>query len=231
MRVVVAVVLSVPAAAGAQEAPAAPEAVDPAVAEARQAYEDGAAAFRAGEFVRALERFEHAYKLDDAPELLYNIARANEELGRLEPAIYHYELYLKRLPGADDRADVERRIRVMRAFGANEAPKAATEAPAEPPPSLRPFAYVALGLGAAGLVTGGVFAAQLASATDDYDAATTPRAKRAAEEDAESAATGANVGFVAGGALLAAGVALWLLEPEAEGVAIGPGYAGWRATW
>jgi tetratricopeptide (TPR) repeat protein len=223
VRGVVAVVLVVAVGAGAQEAPA----VDPAVVEARRAFEEGRTAFRAGDFETALARFEHAYKLDDAPVLLYNIARANEELGRLEPAIYHYELYLKRLPDAEDRADVERRVRVMRAFGA----KATASAEPPPPVSLRPFAYTALGLGVAGLVTGGVFAARLSAATDDYDAATTPRAKRAAEDDAESAAMWANVGFVAGGALVAAGVALWLLEPDDAGVAIGPGYAGWRTTW
>ncbi|MCA9542328.1 MAG: hypothetical protein KC620_25700, partial [Myxococcales bacterium] len=46
--------------------------------------------------------------------LLYNLARASEEMGDPEQAITHYKTYLARIPqNAEDRGEVETRVRVM----------------------------------------------------------------------------------------------------------------------
>src|SRR5262245_10403638 len=45
--------------------------------------EQGAAAFEAGEWGRAIELFEEAFALSGKPNLVFNIGRVHEELGHL----------------------------------------------------------------------------------------------------------------------------------------------------
>jgi hypothetical protein len=59
-----------------------------------------------------------------------------------------------------------------------------------------------------------------------------------AESDAKQAATGANVSFLAGGVLVAAGVTIWLLAPSAKAekatslqLVPAPGGALLRGSW
>jgi len=100
----------------------APETPSPAAtggqdvnAQAASLYKEGAGLFREGKFREAGERFQAAYNLDPSPILLYNLARAAEELGDATTAVGHYKAYLARYPQAEDRAEVERRIRVLEA--------------------------------------------------------------------------------------------------------------------
>jgi tetratricopeptide (TPR) repeat protein len=117
-------------------------------------YREGAGLFKEGRFREAGERFQAAYNLDPSPILLYNLARAAEELGDATTAISHYKAYLARYPQADDRAEVERRIRVLEAVRKTAAtgslalvaaPAGATilvdgaPAPAAGPDGLRPL--------------------------------------------------------------------------------------------
>ncbi len=77
-------------------------------------FEQGRAFFKAKDYRSAAEQFQAAYNLDPVPILLYNMARAAEEMGDPEKAIVHYQSYLKRIgPQAEDRGEVQRRIRVM----------------------------------------------------------------------------------------------------------------------
>lgn len=102
-------------------APASPSASPAATAgpdlkaQAAALYKEGAGLFREGKFREAGERFQAAYNLDPSPILLYNLARAAEELGDATTAVSHYKAYLARYPQAEDRAEVERRIRVLEA--------------------------------------------------------------------------------------------------------------------
>lgn len=103
----------------------------PAVAEtakerAAAIYQEGVAAFRAGDFPKALELFDKAYKLDPSPILIYNLARTHEEMGNAAQAVEHFELYLAREPDSPDRADIETRIRVTRKLLEQQQPAAAT---------------------------------------------------------------------------------------------------------
>jgi tetratricopeptide (TPR) repeat protein len=106
------------AASAAAPAPASASAVPVAQdlrAQAAALYKEGAGLFREGKFREAGERFQAAYNLDPSPILLYNLARAAEELGEATTAVNHYKAYLARYPQAEDRAEVERRIRVLEA--------------------------------------------------------------------------------------------------------------------
>lgn len=77
-------------------------------------FEKGRDFFKQKRYREAAEQFQAAYNLDPVPILLYNLARAAEEMGDPERAIGHYQSYLKRVgPEAEDRGEVERRIRVM----------------------------------------------------------------------------------------------------------------------
>lgn len=222
-------------------------AATPADAEQAQViYAEGVQAFKAGDFEAALGRFEAAHALDPSPVLLYNMARANEELGRPAAAIARYEAYLEASPQAPDRDDVERRIRIMRAILSNvedddRAALTATRVPAEPT-SLRPFAYGALGAGAAMIIVGIVGTVRLERAREEYVAASTVKRKQNAEETGESAALQANIGWITGSLLLAGGGVLWALEPDAPIIDAGtvpdppqawaPGFfLSWSTRW
>lgn len=106
--------LASPAAAPPEGAPAEP----PPVSEvdrvkARTLYEEGVQLFQSRDWVAATERFAAAFALDPSPILLYNLARAAEENGEADQAVAHYRAYLDRFADAEDRPEVERRIRIL----------------------------------------------------------------------------------------------------------------------
>lgn len=102
------------APADGQKTKAEPEKQLTAQEQAAVYFQEGRAFFKAKDYRSAAEKFQAAYNLDPVPILLYNMARAAEEMGDPEQAIGHYQSYLKRLgPKAEDRGEVERRIRVM----------------------------------------------------------------------------------------------------------------------
>jgi tetratricopeptide (TPR) repeat protein len=66
--------------------------------------------YREGRFEDAAALLDEAYRLDPAPTLLYNRARALESAGNLEGAAAAYRHYLATEPKARDRAAIERRV-------------------------------------------------------------------------------------------------------------------------
>lgn len=100
-------------------APAAPP------TEARAAFEAGAKAYAAGDFDRALAQFERAMALRPSPKIHYNIGVCRQQLmlaarerGDVEAESLHaaaaveaYKAYLRELPEAEDRVEVEATIR------------------------------------------------------------------------------------------------------------------------
>ena len=119
--------------------------------EARAHYEQAVAHYNLDEFAPALAEFREAYRLKPDPSFLFNIAQCHRKLGDNDAALDFYRKYLRSLPDAPNRADVERMIADLRArqaaAPAPDAPAAATMTapPAEtaavapaPPPSLRP---------------------------------------------------------------------------------------------
>ncbi len=200
---------------------------------ARSEYDAGVEAFRAKDFETALEHFERAYKLDPSPILIYNLARAHEETGHAGLAIEHFQLYLDRSPEASDRADIERRVRVMRAILEREQ----SERPAEQASAdgggadgagadLGLYGYVGVGVGVAGIAAGIGLGMAAGSAESEHADAKTGSEKQSTADDAESYALGANVAYVVGGVLLATGVTLLVLDGGDAPVALTPAPGG-----
>ncbi len=78
---------------------------------AKPHYEKGASEYNLGHFAEAISEFEKAYEQDPAPILLFNIAQAHRQSGNNERAAFFYRRYLEQDPNADNRADVEKRIK------------------------------------------------------------------------------------------------------------------------
>jgi tetratricopeptide (TPR) repeat protein len=77
-------------------------------------FEAGQAYYKQGDYDKALEQFEEAYRLQPLPELLYNIGQCHERLQDLPAAIEAYERYLEKAPEAEDRQAVEEKIKKLK---------------------------------------------------------------------------------------------------------------------
>jgi hypothetical protein len=100
-------------------------------------------AFGAKHFKTAAGEFEAAYGITKDPVLLYNVAESYEKAGDGHKAVTNYKAYLKEQPAAQDKAEVQRRIKTIEGKGYRIAsqsapgdnPPSATTAPATPPPT------------------------------------------------------------------------------------------------
>jgi tetratricopeptide (TPR) repeat protein len=75
---------------------------------ARQLTAQASAAYRSGDYPAALERFEQAYALVPAAELLFNLGQCQRQLGRDAQAHESFRAYLRARPNAPERAQIER---------------------------------------------------------------------------------------------------------------------------
>ena len=92
------------------------ETIDPSRDQkARSLFEAGRTAFRDERFADALGHFRRAYELSRRAELLYNIGTSEDRLRHDEAALEAFEAYLAALPDAENRAEVEGRIELLRA--------------------------------------------------------------------------------------------------------------------
>ncbi len=86
--------------------------VNPAFADndavsAREHYSRATTAYDLGKFAEAAREFEQAYRLKNDPALLFNIAQAYRFDGRYQQALFSYRAFLRRLPAASNRRQVE----------------------------------------------------------------------------------------------------------------------------
>lgn len=129
-----AVMIRGPATVDAQPAPGSP-APAPALTPEQKAtlkklVNDANAAMEAGNYDKAIALNEEAYKISSHPDLIFNIAQAHRQAGRLEQAIQFYEQYLQLAP---DGREVESARTHLENLMAEVAAKQA-EAPPPPPP-------------------------------------------------------------------------------------------------
>jgi tetratricopeptide (TPR) repeat protein len=204
---------------------------------AEEEYRKGAAHFKVGEYERALLYFVRVYRVAPNPNLVYNMARSFEELGRLGEAADYYDEYLRLVPDAADRQQVELTVRTLRALAVSEggAHRGGGEggAPVVPPvvPAVSSggarglWGWSSVGAGVLLGAGGGWFAWRAASLDDEF------RAVRSSSEalrvrDERSGAAGWADGLFVGGAVLA-GVGVYLLvsSPSVEGASGGPSVA------
>jgi hypothetical protein len=87
--------------------------------EAKKYFVEGSRHFSRGEYRLAIDDFRSAFDIVRAPDILFNIGRCYEELGDTDNAIYHYEMYLRFYPTADDAENVRRRIATLRELQAH----------------------------------------------------------------------------------------------------------------
>ena len=134
---------------------------------ARQIFENGRAAFAAGDYETALARFRQAYDLSHRAGLLYNIAQSLDRLSRDQETLNTLQQYLREAPDAPNRGEVEARIRVLQdAIRNNHVATPVT--PVSRPP-LHPLIFISVG--GAAVITGGLgilFGALTLSANDSY---------------------------------------------------------------
>lgn len=96
---------------------------------ARQLFEAARTAFSEGRFPDALRDFERAYELSQLPGLLFNVGTTADRLRMDGKALEAFEAYLKALPEAPNRLEVEARIEAIRgAIAQREAERAEAQA-------------------------------------------------------------------------------------------------------
>lgn len=85
---------------------------------ARAHYASGRAYYEQGRYEDALREFEEALRAaPDAQKglMTFNVAQAQERLGRIAEAVASFQQYLSLVPDAEDRATVEARIQTLQA--------------------------------------------------------------------------------------------------------------------
>lgn len=98
-------------------AKAVPKAESKLDAQAEELYRKGVAQYKAEQYAEAVVSFEAAYRITQAPRLLYNLGTAHRKLGHLQDAIDFFDEYLKREPTIEPerRTTVEGYIAELRA--------------------------------------------------------------------------------------------------------------------
>jgi tetratricopeptide (TPR) repeat protein len=105
-RVAVATALCICVAHGASAAPVTADAQE----SSRKTYQAGAQAYAEGRYKDAIDLFLEASRISPNPAFSYNIGLAYEQLGDPDNALRWYRDYLRELPSAPDRAEIEPRI-------------------------------------------------------------------------------------------------------------------------
>lgn len=79
-------------------------------AEAAARYRHGVELYSDGDYEGAIVEFKLAYAAGGPPALLFNIAQAQRAAGHDQEALAYYKEYLRLVPDAPNRADVEERM-------------------------------------------------------------------------------------------------------------------------
>lgn len=199
--------------------------------EVEKLYTQGATHFNRGQFSDALVKFQEAYKVYPAPNLLFNMARCYQALGQMDLAVTTYQRFTAQ-PGIDaaTKQQAEKKIEEIEAAvketgGARRTTAAAgTAAGAQKEPlSFSPWQYVLLGVGGAAIIGGGVAMGLGFAKASDADNRRKDENLPATEYDAliSDADTMKAIGYAmlgVGGALAITGAVLWIIEAmDAQG--------------
>lgn len=104
------------------------------VAAAREHYAKGKRAYDLGHFAEAAKEYEVAYVAKDDPALLFNLGQAHRLAGNYPQAILSYKAYLRNVPDATNRVEVEGRVREAQAALDQQARMRETASQATAPP-------------------------------------------------------------------------------------------------
>jgi tetratricopeptide (TPR) repeat protein len=86
--------------------------------EARMLFEAGRVAYTAGRFDDALGYFKRAHEISGRAVLLYNVGSAADKLRQDAIALDAFRRYLEAVPNAENREEVEARVRVLEGVAA-----------------------------------------------------------------------------------------------------------------
>ena len=103
---------------------------------AREHYQRGTKFYDIGHYDEAIREFEAAYEAKSDPAFIYNLAQAHRLAGHNQEALQLYRNYLRHVPSAPNRADIEERIRGLEKAVA-ERPSG-TAVPSSGPPATEP---------------------------------------------------------------------------------------------
>jgi tetratricopeptide (TPR) repeat protein len=82
---------------------------------ARESFREGTRQYDLNEFKLALDAFKRAYLQYEEPAFLFNIAQCHRQLGEKPEAVKFYRTYLRKVPAAQNRDEVERIIATLEA--------------------------------------------------------------------------------------------------------------------
>ncbi len=104
---------------------------------AKEHYARGTSYYDLGRYDDAIKEFEAAYQLKNDPAFLYNLAQSYRLAGNEERALHFYKTYLRYVPKAPKRAEIEDRIAALERQMATESKATTTPPPAgtTPPPT------------------------------------------------------------------------------------------------
>ncbi len=117
---------------------------------ARGLFLAGQAAYNRAQFEEALGYFEGAYQMSNRPELLFNIGLAAQRAGQRDRALDAFRQYVREVPGATNRPDVEARIGELEAASASSDTSEAGNGPGVVP-------WIVIGASAAVAIAGAIF--------------------------------------------------------------------------
>jgi hypothetical protein len=177
--------------------------------EARASYERGLAQYRAKDYAAAIHTFEEGFAHEQHREFLFANAQARRLAGDCRGAVPLYQRFLGMSPPSVQASATQ--IALARCAQQMAAARVEPLAPPSPVPAPPPWTHdrtgaVVLATGVVGLVVGGGFLAAALAARPAPDLPTYDE-HAGAQARAETRLSIAVVGFVGGGALVAAGVA------------------------
>ena len=101
---------------------------------AKEHYTRGTSFYDLGKYDDAIREFEAAYQLKNDPAFLYNLAQSYRQAGNHERAVHFYKTYLRYVPNAKNRADIEDKIKTEEQLIA-KGPGTTSPATTTPPPT------------------------------------------------------------------------------------------------
>lgn len=132
---------------------------DDSLERARAHYERGERLYQVSRYREALEEFKEAYVVHPDPAFLFNIGQCHRLLRETEQALTFYRRYLRAVPDAPGRTEVERRIAELEAQSKPpprvDLQTTSPPSPAETPPTSRARWIWLSALAAAVLLAGG----------------------------------------------------------------------------
>jgi tetratricopeptide (TPR) repeat protein len=192
---------------------------------------DAVAAYQAGNADAAIEALQHAYEIRQVPLILFNIARAHEQAGRLASAIEYYDRFIAANPDPSQvQTARDARVAAQAALDARNhpsnntasaAPPASSGPPAGPTPhpaESHPRRFTALhgalmGGGAALAIAGGICGIFALTTANDFRTSPMDPAVRAGLQDrGYGLAWSADIGVGVGVAAFALGTVLYLIQ-------------------